>query len=85
MGAPDPLLRKADLIMEEPKASLYLILSNHGMVDLEAMVKLIKLEKKTGSLTINFSQGGIGRFEWRQRVPSPAGELTHLHQTNGII
>lgn len=32
------------------------------------LMRSIATEKRTGSLTINFSQGAIGNLEWRQRA-----------------
>jgi hypothetical protein len=31
-------------------------------------MKLIAGEKRTGALTINFSQGGVHSLEWKQRA-----------------
>jgi hypothetical protein len=37
----------------------------------EALIRQIAGERRTGSLTINFSQGHIATAEWKQKQPEP--------------
>lgn len=36
--------------------------------DLRAIIRLIATEKRTGALTIHFTQGAVGTLEWKQRT-----------------
>lgn len=55
------------------------VVLSHDAKDLESVLRSIREEKRTGSLTINFSQGTpAGRLEWREKAPNSYGPIRSL-------
>lgn len=50
-----------------PLATENWLYERYKRIDFRALVKLIAAQKRTGSLTINFSQGAIGSLDWKQK------------------
>jgi len=40
-----------------------------GKVDLRRLIRAVSASKRTGSMTLHFSQGKVAAVEWRQRAP----------------
>ena len=47
------------------------VVLSHDAKDLESVLRMIREDKRTGSLVINFSQGTpSGRLEWKEKAPA---------------
>lgn len=46
----------------------------YGVADLRPLLKAIAAAKRTGSVTLHFSQGAISSIEWKQRAPKMSGD-----------